>query len=290
MIQLIARTLTTAVVLTAATAAFADGGFDRTLSVSSPADLYVSTGSGNIKISAGSDSQIHIVAHIHAAWNGGGDLDSRVHQIESNPPIRQEGNAVHVGETTDRALFNHISIDYDITAPANAAFNLRSGSGDVEVEHVGRFLSATSGSGSVRAHGVKGPAELRTGSGDIELEEEATGDVKATTGSGSIRIQGLNGGLSARTGSGDVEANGHLVGGARLSSGSGSVHMNLTPDARFNLEASTGSGAIRVHFPNAPQQNNDSRHHLTGAVNGGGPVLEARTGSGDIEINSGYRQ
>ena len=55
-----------------------------------------------------------------------------------------------------------------------------------------------------------------------------------------------------------------------------------------SLQASTGSGTIRVHFPNAPQQNDENRHHLTGAINGGGPALEARTGSGDIEINSGY--
>ena len=282
------RTLTTALILIAATAAFADGDFERNLNVSGQPDLYVATGSGNIKISAGSDSEIHVKAHLHAGWNGGHDLDERIRQIIANPPIQQSGNTVRIGETNDRGLFNNISIDYDISVPAAAALNLRSGSGDIQVEHVGRFIAASSGSGSVRAHGIHGPADLHSGSGDIELEQEAAGEVKVQTGSGSIRINGLNGGLTARTGSGDVEANGHLTGPARLASGSGSVRLNLAPDAHFELEASTGSGSIRVNFPNAPQQSDESRHHLTGAVNGGGPVLEARTGSGDIEINSGY--
>jgi hypothetical protein len=284
------RTLTAALLLATATAAFADADFDRTITVSGQPDLYVSTGSGSIKITPGSDNQIHIKAHIHAGWAGGRDLDERIRQIVANPPIKQEGNTVRVGETTDRSLYNNISIDYEISAPDSVALNLRSGSGDVEVEHVGRFLSAMSGSGSVRAHGIHGPADMHSGSGDIELQEDAAGEVKTQTGSGSIRINGLNGELTARTGSGDIEANGRLTGAARLQSGSGSVHLNLTPDAHFQLESSTGSGSIRVHFPNAPQQGDDSKHHLTGAVNGGGPVLEAHTGSGDIEISNNYHQ
>jgi hypothetical protein len=282
------RTLTAALVLATATAVYADADFDRTLTVSGQADLYVSTGSGHIKVTAGSDNQIHIKAHVHAGWSASPTADGRITKIVENPPIQQSGNTVRIGDTTDRELYNNITIDYDITAPTSVALNLRSGSGDVDVEHLGRFISAASGSGSVRVHGVHGPADLHSGSGDIELQEEAAGEVKAQTGSGSIRINGLNGGLTAHTGSGDIEANGHLTGAARLSSGSGSVHLNLAPDAHFNLEGSTGSGSIRVHFPNAPQQGDDSRHHLTGAVNGGGPVLEARTGSGDIEISNGY--
>ncbi len=181
-------------------------------------------------------------------------------RTNAEPPISQSGNAVHVGEVSDRSLFNNISIDYDIVVPASVALNLRSGSGDLEVQGAGRFLTGTSGSGSVRAHGVQGPVELQTGSGDVELEESAAGDVKAKTGSGSIRIRGLNGALVARTGSGDIEAEGRLNGPANLSSGSGSVRLHLSPDSRFDLGASTGSGDIRLNFPGAPARGSESRH------------------------------
>jgi hypothetical protein len=270
------------------TGAFASDTFDRTMHISGQPDLYVSTGSGNIRIHPGPDSEIHIVGHVHAGWSSMGDVQHRIQQIVDTPPITQSGNTIHVGETSDRSLFNNVSIDYEITAPASVALNLRSGSGDLEVDNLGRYLMAASGSGNVRAHGLSGPAEMQTGSGDIELEENGAGDVKAKTGSGSIRVHGFTGTFNARTGSGDIEADGHLTGAASLASGSGSVRMHLTPDAHFDLQATTGSGDIRINFPGAPQQDDNTRHHMNASINGGGPTLEAHTGSGDIEIDNNH--
>jgi DUF4097 and DUF4098 domain-containing protein YvlB len=265
--------------------ALADNTFDRTVNVSAQPDLYVSTGSGNIHITAGSGGQIHIVGHVHAGWSAFGDVSRRVDRIIENPPITQSGNAVHIGDVTDHSLFNNISIDYDISVPQDVALNLHSGSGDVEVANAGRFLSGSSGSGNVRAHGIHGPADLESGSGDLELDDMAQGDVKAKTGSGTIRIHEFNGAFSARTGSGDIEAAGHLENGGTVMTGSGDVKLHLTPDSRFTLEAATGSGDIRVHMPGVIATNSDtSRHHVTTEINGGGPALQIRTGSGDIEI------
>jgi hypothetical protein len=268
-----------------ATVALADNSFDRTLNVSAQPDLYVSTGSGDIRIVPGNDAQIHIVGHVHAGWSAFGDVSSRVQRIVENPPITQNGNTVRVGDANDHSLFNNISIDYEIKVPADVALNLHSGSGDVEVTNVGRFLSGSSGSGNVRAHGVHGPADLESGSGDLELEDAGPGDVKAKTGSGNIHIPEFNGSFMARTGSGDIEAAGRLAGGGTIMSGSGDVKLHLTPDSRFTLEAATGSGDIRVHMPGVVATNSDSsRHHVTTEINGGGPALQIRTGSGDIEI------
>jgi hypothetical protein len=279
--------LTASAALLLSTAAFAaDHHFDRTLTVSAQPDLYVSTGSGNINVHPGDGNQIHIVGHVHAGWSAFGDVDGKITKIVDNPPITQEGNTIKVGLSNDHDLFNNISIDYDVTVPADVALNLHSGSGDVTVDHVGRYLSAASGSGNVRAHGIHGPAELSSGSGDIELDQDGPGDVKTRSGSGNIRVHGFNGGLTARTGSGDVEADGKLTSAANLASGSGNVVMHLQPDAHFNLEASTGSGDIRIRFPGAPEQGENSRHHLTAPINGGGAPLEVRTGSGNVEIDS----
>jgi DUF4097 and DUF4098 domain-containing protein YvlB len=279
--------LTATALLALSTAAFADSQFERTLSVSAQPDLFVATGSGNIRIHPGTDGKIHILAKVHAGgWGnwGSGDVQSRIERIVANPPIVQDGNTVRIGQNNDHDLYQNISIDYDITAPATVAMNAKSGSGDIDIDHLGRYLSAASGSGNVHAQGVHGAADLSTGSGDIELGEEAAGDVKAKSGSGNIRIHGFNGALVARTGSGDIEADGRLVGPANISSGSGSVRLRLNPDVHFNLEASTGSGDIKVRFPGAPEQDRNTRHHMTAPINGGGAPLEVRTGSGDIDI------
>jgi DUF4097 and DUF4098 domain-containing protein YvlB len=280
------RTLTTTTLLALSTAAFADTQFDRIFKVNAQPDLYVGTGSGNITIHTGTGAQIHVIGRVHVGWSAFGDIKDRVQRIVDNPPITQDGNAIHIGATNDRSLYENITIDYDITAPAGVALNLKSGSGDIQTEPGARYLSASSGSGNIRAHGVGGPADLSAGSGDIELDQSAPGDVKAKAGSGNIKLHGLNGALEARTGSGDIIADGHLNGAANLSSGSGNLKLHLGSDAHFNLEASTGSGDIHIDYPNAPHQDDHSRHHMTAPINGGGPTLEARTGSGNIEIGS----
>ncbi len=256
--------------------------FDRTLNVSAQSDLYVSSGSGRIHVFPGSDNSIHVKAHLHAGWHAGGDVEARIRQISANPPIQQSGNTVRIGDVSgeDRQIYNNITIDYEISAPKSVALNLHTGSGDLEVDTLGRFLKADSGSGSVRAHGIAGPADLHTGSGDLELQQTAPGEVRAQTGSGSIRIQGLSGTLTARTGSGDIEVSGQITGTSMLQSGSGSIRAHLGHDVHLNIDASTGSGSIRI----AGLSTSD-RHHLNAPLNGGGPAVEARTGSGDIEIN-----
>jgi Putative adhesin len=280
------RPLLLTAVLSVTTVALADNTFDKTVNVSGQADLYVATGSGNIHVTPGSSGQIHIVGHVHAGWSSFGDVNARIQRIVENPPIVQNGNTVRVGEVADHSLFNNISIDYDVTVPADAALNLHSGSGDVEANNVGRFVSAASGSGNVRVRGTHGALDVESGSGDLQIDDAGAGDVKARTGSGNIRVNGFSGGFAAKTGSGDIEAYGHLQGGGMISTGSGDVRLHLTPDSRFTLEGATGSGDIRVKMPGVVAANTDtSRHHVTTEVNGGGPALQIRTGSGDIDIS-----
>lgn len=276
---------TAALTLAAATAFAADSNFDRTLNIGGSPVLSVSTGSGYIHLRPGSDNQVHVVAHLRSShgWMGSGDVDARIQQIASNPPIVQNGNDIVIGDRHNSDLYRNINIDYEITLPRSSTIAAATGSGDVEVQDVGASLKAQSGSGSVRAQGIKGVAILGTGSGNIELEQVGPGDVKAETGSGTIRLHGLSGGLKASTGSGDIEAEGQPVTDWKISTGSGSIHLAVG-NAHFNLDADTGSGSINVAQP-ITMQGSLNRHHVTGVVNGGGPTIRANTGSGDIQIH-----
>ncbi|WP_353062227.1 DUF4097 family beta strand repeat-containing protein [Tunturibacter psychrotolerans] len=279
-------TSTVAILSLAAASAFAaDSNFERTLSAGGSPNVSISTGSGYIRLHPGSGDQIHIIGHVHSShgWmSGGGDADSRVQQIVSNPPIVQSGNDVTIGERHNNELFRNISIDYEITLPRGSAINSTTGSGDVEIQDVGASVKAQSGSGSVRVHGVQGMTNLGTGSGDIELEQNGPGDVKAETGSGSIRLHGIAGGLKASTGSGDIEAEGQPTTDWKVSTGSGSVRLSVG-NAHFNLDADTGSGNISVAQP-MTMQGSLNRHHVSAVVGGGGPTIRVGTGSGDIQI------
>src|SRR5260370_16941352 len=204
-------TLAISATLAAAPVFAADTDFDRTLNTGSSPVLSVSTGSGYIHLRPRSDSQLHIIGHIHAnhGWmSSSSDIESRIHQIAANPPITQSGNQVTVGNHHNDDLYRNISINYDITLPKVSTLTANSGSGDIDIHEVGTSVKAESGSGSVRARGIQGPANLQTGSGDIELKQIGPGDVRAQTGSGSVHLDGISGGLHAGTGSGELEVNG----------------------------------------------------------------------------------
>jgi len=279
------RNLLAVATLSLATTAFAaEGNFDRTLNVGASPNLSVATGSGNIHIKPGSDSQVHITGHVHtnSGWFGA-DAESRVQQIVNNPPIVQNGNDITIGKSDNHDLFRNISIDYDITLPRAANIIATTGSGDMTIDNAGASLKAQTGSGSIHAHGIAGTSTLGTGSGDIDFQQTSPGDVRAETGSGNIVLRGLSGALKSSTGSGNIDITGQPTSDWKISTGSGNVQLALGGSAHFNLSADTGSGSVNVSQP-ITMQGSLNRHHISGVVNGGGPLVHANTGSGDISI------
>jgi len=297
--------LSLALATTATTAFAAEGTFFRTLTVSAAPTISIATGSGYIHVAAGPQSTVSIQAKVrseHGWFNGGGSDADRVKDITANPPIVQNGNAITIGPShDDSSRYRNISIDYDITLPANTTLSVDSGSGDIEVANVISLVSAetgsgdirlnnvgptprvVTGSGTIRAQGIHGAANLETGSGDIDFHQQVAGDVKAETGSGSIRLYGVNGAVKAQTGSGDIEIDGNPASEWKLDTGSGSVRLTLSPQSRCNLNASTGSGSVNVSAPIARQAGLD-KQHISGAIRGGGPTVRISTGSGDISV------
>lgn len=261
----------------------ADGTFDKTLSVHGSVTLSVSTGSGYIHISPGSDDQVHIIGHVRA--NHGSlsfsSPEERVKQVVDHPPIEQTGNIIRIGK--DDHWIKNVSIDYDITTPHETQLTANTGSGDIRVQSVGLNAKLSTGSGNISASGLRGTLTLETGSGDIETQQLEVADVKAETGSGSMHLNGVQGSLRANTGSGDIEIAGKPTSDWKLETGSGSITIsaNGTP---FTLDASTGSGSIKSDAPLVVQGSLD-RHHVTGKINGGGPMVRAETGSGSIRVH-----
>jgi hypothetical protein len=277
MSHLTRRTLFPALIVTAAAALFApatsafaaDGTFDKNLSFSGSPIVTVSTGSGYIHVSPGSDNQFHVIGHVHSGngWLSAGDPDAVVKQIVANPPITQTGGIITIGHTEDHQLYNNVSINYEITAPRSSHLTLRTGSGGIEVAGISGNVSAESGSGALR------------------LSLENAHDVDAHTGSGGVHIDGASGILQAHTGSGSIDAAGNVGADWQLSTGSGGIRISLPASAHFTLNASTGSGSVHVDQPMV-MQGTMNHHHVSGNVNGGGPSLRASTGSGSITINN----
>src|SRR5438128_4237206 len=124
-------------------AASVQGSFQRTFQVSGPVDLEVLTRSGDITVHSGPAGTVSVNGKIHVSdrWFEG-TRQSDVSELEKNPPVRQSGNSIHI----DYVNMRNISIDYDITVPADTAVRARSGSGNQEIEarpreRIGRYAA-----------------------------------------------------------------------------------------------------------------------------------------------------
>jgi hypothetical protein len=254
--------------------------FDRTLSVNGKLELHVATGSGNIHLTRGTANQV--VVHGRVSSQKAEDADE-VHALAANPPIKQEGNVIRIGVLDENRRNNHIEIDYDVEAPADATLEAASGSGEIVDEGVGPGAKLSTGSGNITATGLTSGFKAETGSGNIAIDQAGEGDAKAETGSGDINVKGVHGALKAETGSGSIKAEGTPSSEWKLETGSGTVE--LTPgNAPLTLSASTGSGRITSDRPMALNVSSDG-HRMSGQLNGGGPNVVIETGSGNIRIH-----
>ena|ERR1700676_1128689 len=265
--------------LAALPALASEATFERNLQVNGRVELTVSTGSGNIHLTHGSDTQIHIVGRVKSSWAGGND--EKVREIAANPPIEQTGNIVRIG--THHENWHNISIDYEIQAPADAFLDANSGSGNVTDEGVGENAKLGTGSGNIHATSLKGAFSVNTGSGDIYAEQTGSGDIKAQTGSGNVELKDVHGSLRAGTGSGDIKISGAPAGEWKLETGSGNIEF-WPGNSGMTLDASTGSGTVHSDHEMTVQGSFD-HHHITGKINGGGPTVRIQTGSGDVRIH-----
>jgi hypothetical protein len=262
------------------------GSFTRTLTVSGPVDLEVRTGSGDITVRPGDNGKVVIRGKIQAHDNGAGrtDLESRVHELESNPPIEQDGNHVRVGRIDNPELRRNISIDYEMEVPVATALNSQSGSGDLTVEGIHGSVEGRSGSGDIKIHDIQGRVQIHTGSGDAKFEQITGERVEIETGSGDVDLRQLHAALRVETGSGDIYAEGEPKGDWALRTGSGGVVIRLPAETGLDLDAHTNSGDISTGLP-VTVQGSVGHGELHGKVRGGGVRLEVRTGSGDISID-----
>jgi Putative adhesin len=316
---LLATVLLTLICIPVLSAAAAEGTFQRTLQVTGPVNLEVTTGSGSIQVRTGASNQVQVTGHIKSTNWFGGDAEDRVKRIESNPPIVQSGNDVRVGHIEDSELFHNISISYELTVPAQTQLRSHTGSGNqnisgiegsldassgsgaltisnigntvradtgsgnISLNHVKGNVRAKAGSGSIDATDIGGGFEAETGSGRVTLEQTSPGAVRVGTGSGGMELRGVKGSLEAKAGSGTIRAEGDPTGAWTVRTGSGGVQLHFPSDAKFDLDAHTSSGSVTVDHP-VTVQGSLGRKEVRGKVRGGGVPVEVATGSGNIEI------
>jgi DUF4097 and DUF4098 domain-containing protein YvlB len=317
--------LTIAVLLLGAVAGCAshsdvEGGFDRRFAVNGPVSLELMTGKGDAHITAGPSGEVRVHGEVHVkSWSSEG-AQRRLEQLESSPPVSQEGNLIRIGGSLKQGG-GSAEVDYTIVVPRDAQLRTMAGSGDVEVSGIQGPANFTSGSGDVTAAEISGDVQITCGSGDVQLSkikghtqittgsgditlDAIGGEARLQTGSGTIAISNPGDALEARAGSGDVTIKGasadirvrtssgdvDVEGNPGLSSywdfhtNSGEVVLHVPPTASFRLYARSHSGDIDAAIP-IIMEGTASKHELRARIGDGKARVEIQTSSGDISLH-----
>jgi hypothetical protein len=296
-----------------------EGSFDRQFTVSGPVTLELTNGNGDTHIRTGSPGEVRIHGEVSIdSWSKEGG-QRELQQLESNPPISQEGNLIRIGDAGHRD--HHGSVDYTIVVPPDAELRSTAGSGDVDVSGIQGPANFTSGSGAVKASDIAGDVQTQTGSGDIELShirghvqiatgsgditlDTIRGDTRIRTGSGDIEMSNPGGALEAETGSGDITVKGASADlRLRASSGdikvdgnpgasnfwdihtnSGEVVLDVPQSASFRLYAHSSSGDIDAAIP-IVMEGTAAKHELRARIGDAKARVEIETSSGSISLH-----
>ena len=225
--------------------------------------------------------------------------------------VRQDGDQISVvGPKQRGGLFGGDSrLDVVVTLPASSDVavrtgsaditvggtigtgQLKSGSGDVEVEVAEAPLVVETGSGDIRIAAARAELRIKSGSGDVVVTESAAA-VLISTGSGDVQLWTTHGEAVVKTGSGDLKV-GEARGDVGLTTGSGDLVVSRAHRGRVTVKAA--SGDVRVGIPagvpvwtDISTVAGDIRSNLPHAGQPGEGVdhveVRAKTVSGDIVL------
>jgi Putative adhesin len=139
------------------------------------------------------------------------------------------------------------------TVPHRAAVKVKTASADTQL--AGRFgpLGVNSVSGDVRLRGeVAGNANLKTVSGDADLDR-VDGDMSAHTVSGDLRIGPIAGSSDLKTVSGDIRLQAVTAGDVRFTSVSGDIEIGIAQGSAVDVDAGSTSGDLSSEVPLASE-------------------------------------
>lgn len=266
------------------------GKVDRTFDVGEAPRLYIDNFAGSIVVRAGDGTECQVLATRQAPRSS--QLDSV--EIEIKPSAGQLAIT-----TRNPERLRNARVRLEVIVPGGASFEVRTSSGNVEIEGLRGGGSAETSSGRVTARDLGGAVSLHTSSGGMSVRtfegalklhvssgsidvREMDGALDAHTSSGGIRVRDAQGAVRLDTSSGSIDYRGSPVGECSFNTGSGGIDLRLPSDLGAQLDLETGSGTVDVGFP---VEGEETRQSVLGVIGGGGDTsIYARTSSGNIRV------
>src|SRR5580704_17735034 len=229
----------------------------------------------------GGHIQLQDVAGNVDAFTAGGHIVAG--NISGDAMLRSGDGHIRAGQISGRAQLE--TDGGNITLKQAGSFvSVRTGGGQIDFGEVRGSVRAQTGGGGIRIITVSGPMEVESNGGSICLTRVA-GAVQAATAGGTIQAW-----INPDAGSSGGKVS--LPGASQLSSGAGDIIVFLPRNLAANIDALVESGGLgRIYADPAlllniqPMGNRGGGSvRATGALNGGGEVLNFRKTVGKIRL------
>ena len=161
--------------------------------------------------------------------------------------------------------------------------SLRTSHGDVDLARIdGERLEIRSSQGDVKGELLAGrQVDVQTSHADIEFDVVDSGQFSARTSHADVEIGSLRGETRIRTSHGNISVDMSGGAGADLRTSHGNVIVYMDGKSGMDVDLR----GKRVNVARGFQLDADiSEDDISGRINGGGPLLRARTSHGRIDI------
>lgn len=276
--------------------------FQKTVDLAKDGHVYLSNISGDIEITSWQQNKVKIDA-IKSSKH-------KEHLAMITIEVEKTGKTLNIKtrypKRWDKWFSGSFSgfVQYRLWIPDKASIEVKTVSGDIDVEKIGGLVELNAVSGDITVNRANEGVDCQTVSGELTLDD-ITGDADLQTVSGEIVVNRIKGSIEVqtvsgeielmdvseardvetKTVSGDIDYKGDINPQGRyvLKSHSGDIDMILPADSGFELEAETYSGHIDCDFQISLSGRIKPRH-IRGMVNKGGALVRLSTFSGSITV------
>jgi DUF4097 and DUF4098 domain-containing protein YvlB len=231
---------------------------------------------GTVTVKSWQKSEVQIIANYTSdrvevdADQAGNRIDVITHRLAENVPAAE------------------LRVEYEITVPEDSELQIRTDSGNVNVERVFGDMTFDTVTANLELKEVSGYLVIKTMSGSLLCDKCAGPRLEITTVSGYVRLlQPVSSNVRVRTTTGDIFFNGDFLRGGSylLKTGSGQIEVQFSDTDSFELVANTLYGKLDKD-PSLNLQ--PSAHSRTSAVPKGVQSFAGKSNEGlaHVELSS----
>ncbi len=178
---------------------------------------------------------------------------------------------------------------------------LNTSGGNIQLENIQGDIDGHTSGGNIDGESLTGTNNLETSGGNISIAK-GKGNMSLETSGGNVSVRDAEGALKLSTSGGNIEAL-NIIGGLNGSTSGGNIDVKFA-QVNSNIDLDNSGGDIHLVIPKDSKANLDiasdnvnvsglnnfsgksDKHTVDGTLNGGGPVVKARTSGGTIHLDS----